>query len=167
MRADPWPVETLEAREKAVAEEIRVVLYDAYLVEAGILGVEDFVPLRRTANQIASAEACFFGIRRASELAAVAELEDPEPLHAHIGSLAVSPRCFRQGMGTALLGHIIRIRGEGTLTVSTARRNRPALELYERNGFKPAREWETPDGISMLTLARIPIEHSGRAFAST
>lgn len=147
---------TLDHADPAVAEAIRELMVESYRVEAEILGVTDFVPLRRTAAQIASAPAVFLGVTIEGELAAAAEIETAGPGHVHIGSMVVRPARFRRGLATRLLEEIFRMHGEGEITVSTGLANEPALRLYEGSGFRELRRWSTPDGIPMITLRRAP-----------
>ena len=151
---DSTPVLHLDHAAPLMADAIRAVMFQAYLVEAGLLGVQDFVPLRRTAAHIASSDALFLGISPAGTLAAVAEVESPEPHHVHIGSLVVLPSHFRRGFGTALVRHIVDAHASDAVTVSTGVRNQPALLLYTSQGFREHRLWTTNDGIPMVTLRR-------------
>ena len=137
-----------------VAAAIHAVMMAAYCVEAEILGVEDFPPLRRTAEQIAGAAGRFVGIAVAGTLAAVAELEAGEPGGVRISSLVVHPEYFRRGLARALLRDVIRTHPFDDVTVSTAAGNRPALLLYAGAGFHDHRRWATDDGIPMVTLRR-------------
>ena len=142
--------------EPPVAEAIRVVMLEAYRVEAALLDVDDFVPLHRTASHIAATNALFLGVAVAGTLTAVAEVETPEPFHVHIGALVVRPGHFRRGLATALLLHIVATHREEAITVSTGVRNQPALLLYAAHGFQEHRRWTTDDGIPMVTLLRAP-----------
>lgn len=146
----------LEHATPQVAEAIRAVMFAAYQVEAALLGVADFVPLRRTAAHIATTDALFLGVSMAGELAGVTEIETPEPDHLHIGSLVVLPAHFRRGLATTLLRHVSDHHPAATVTVSTGIANRPAITLYERFGFREDRRWATADGIAMVTLRRSP-----------
>lgn len=142
--------------DPAVAEELRALMAVAYAVEARLLGVADFAPLRRTAAHVAATDAEFVGIREDGVLVAAAELERPEPAHTHIGALVVRPDRFRRGLASALLAALVRDRFADALTVSTGAANTPAVRLYERHGFAIERHWATPDGIPMVTLRRGP-----------
>lgn len=147
-------VSTLPHASPGMAEAIRRVMFAAYAVEAEILGVEEFVPLRRTAAEIAEAEAQFLGISAGGAPVAVAEVEAPEPDRVHIGSLVVLPSHFRRGLATALLRHILETSEGRAVTVSTGEGNEPAIRLYEAHGFRVERRWSTGDGIPMVTLRR-------------
>ena len=139
-----------------VAEELRALMAAAYAVEAELLGVRDFAPLRRTAAHVAATDAEFLGVREDGVLVAAAELETPGPAHTHLGALVVRPDRFRRGLASALLAAVAAARPTHLLTVSTGAANAPAVRLYERHGFVLERTWATPDGIPMVTLRRDP-----------
>ncbi len=135
-----------------MAEAIRLVMCEAYRVEAARLGVQDFAPLHRTTADIIESDALFLGISLASVLAAVAEIEHPAPAHVHIGSLVVLPSHFRRGLATALIRHIIATHLPDNITVSTGALNAPALQLYTAHAFREHQRFTTHDGIPMITL---------------
>ncbi len=143
----------LDHTDREVATEIHRVMMAAYQIEAGLLGVTDFFPLRRTVDQIVSATSMFFGAFAADRLAAVAEIEaEVEPVN--IAALVVDPDHFRQGLATTLLQSVLTLYQDHDLTVSTGLLNRPALRLYDKLGFREHRRWPTNDGIPMITLLR-------------
>lgn len=154
----PHRIESLDAAQPEIAAAIQRVMVAAYRVEAGLLGVADFVPLQRGIEAIRAAESRFLGAFLGGELAGVAELEPGDGQKAHVASLVVLPRHFRQGIASSLLRHVIGLHGRTGITVSTGQANRPALRLYARLGFEEQRLWRTPDGIPMVTLAY----HGGR-----
>jgi ribosomal protein S18 acetylase RimI-like enzyme len=146
-------VVALDQTAPGVAAAIHGVMHEAYAVEAGLLGVTDFVPLRRGAHDIAISHGRFLGVSVDGEPAAVAELDDALPGSVNIDALVVRPRHARTGLATALLRAIIEEAGERRVTVSTAAGNTPAIELYAGLGFAETGSWTTPDGIAMVTLA--------------
>lgn len=149
-------VSILKHVDSEVAAAIHGVMMRAYRVEADLLGLLDFFPLHRTTEQISASNTIFLGITLSGTLAAVAEIETEETQRIHISSLVVLPDHFRRGLATALLQHIVERSGHGDISVSTAARNRPALNLYALHGFHEHRHWATHDGISMVTLVRRP-----------
>lgn len=156
MSPAPAPL-PLDSGHPEIAAAIHRVLQAAYRVEAELLGVADFVPLRRTVEQIATSPGRFWGAFVEGGLAAVIEVEFPPSDPPHIAALAVHPDAFRQGLGSALLRHVIDHHGgERGLTVSTGAQNRPALRLYATLDFRESCRWATFDGIPMVTLLRLP-----------
>jgi len=147
-------VVSLDPADPTVAEAIRGVMAAAYEVEATLLGVVDFPPLRRTAAQVAASDASFLGVRDGETLVAVAEVERHASGQVHLGSLVVLPTHFRRGLASALLRRVLDAYASDELTVSTGRRNVPALRLYAAHGFATYRHWSTADGIPMVTLRR-------------
>jgi ribosomal protein S18 acetylase RimI-like enzyme len=151
---DAAVVVRLDHTAPQVAAAIHAVMMAAYRVEAGILGIEDFLPLCRTPEQVAGATGRFVGIAVAGTLAAVAELEAGKPGDVRISSLVVDPKHFRRGLARALVRDIIRTHPSDDVSVSTAAGNRPALLLYAAAGFHDHHRWTTDDGIPMVTLRR-------------
>jgi len=134
-----------------VSEEIRRLMVDSYTIEAGLIGATDFPPLRRTAEDIRSASATFYGCARADRLVAVAEVETGDHDGLHIAGFVVHPTVFRRGIGSGLLSHVLQSSGGRRVTVSTAELNRPAVSMYEKHGFKVTRRWAI-QGIDIVTL---------------
>jgi GNAT superfamily N-acetyltransferase len=149
-------VTALDQTAPGVAAAIHGVMQEAYVVEAGLLGAEDFVPLRRSVGDIAGSRTRFLGVRVDGALAAVAELDEARPDVVGVDALVVRPQDFRTGLGTALLREIIAQADGRTVTVSTAAANTPALDLYASLGLFVTDTWTTADGIRMLNLATAP-----------
>jgi ribosomal protein S18 acetylase RimI-like enzyme len=142
----------LDLPDASTAEAIRAVMAAAYAVEAALLGVEDFPPLRRTTADIVASGSRFLGVWSTDTLAAVAELERPEPGRVDVASLVVLPSHFRRGLGGALVRFVLDAHPADDVTVSTSVRNQPALRLYASHGFVEDRRWTTGDGSPMVTL---------------
>ena len=147
-------VSRISHSQPSAAAAIHRVMTEAYRVEAALLGVADFPPLRRTAAQVAASTGTFLGISVAGTLAAVAELELPAAGGVHIASLAVRPAHFRRGLASALLRHVREMPACDEVMVSTAAGNGPALALYAAHGFREQRRHTTPDGVEVITLRR-------------
>jgi GNAT superfamily N-acetyltransferase len=155
----------LDATDAWVAEAIRDVMAAAYAVEAALLGVADFPPLRRTAAQIAASDARFIGVWAPDApscgapplrvLLAVAEVERMDLGRVHLNSLVVRPSHVRRGLASALLRSIVGADPAADVTVDTGAANVPALLLYAAHGFVAVRRWTTAEGgIPMVSLRR-------------
>jgi len=125
-----------------------------YCVEAGLLGVSDFPPLKRTRREIADAESSFIGAYAHNGIAAVTEIETDQASTIDIAALVVLPKYFRMGLGTALVREIIEVHEGTRITVCTGARNAPALSLYTQLGFEASDTWIADDCIAMVKLVR-------------
>ena len=140
--------------DRCYSERIRDLFFDSYSFEAGLIGVPDFPPLRRTVDDICCAQSTFIGCMFDDRVVAVAEIERNGDVSANIAGFAVHPSCFRQGVGSRLLCHLLSSFGKTPVTVSTALKNQPAISLYKTHGFRVANRWATQCGIEMVTLLR-------------
>ena len=136
------------------AESIYQVMQASYQVEADLLKVDDFFPLRRTADDIRNSTTRFVGCFVAGELAGVLELEKLENGSSLIASTVVHPNYFRRGVASALLGSILGDKNLKNLQVSTAAQNLPAIRLYQKFGFVIYTQKTLPDGMTLVKLKR-------------
>jgi ribosomal protein S18 acetylase RimI-like enzyme len=84
----------------------------------------------------------------------------------HLVELQVHPECRNQGVGAALLGHVVeRAQAQGRAVVSlTTAIDNPARRLYERSGFRVVEEKRNPryerltgsPGRVLLTVTVVP-----------
>ena len=98
-------INILDQADPLITEQIHVVFQASYSVEAELLGVKDFPPLKRTVIDFKRSDTSFFGFWMGNELAAVIEI-DPKPNTFHISSLVVHPKYFRQGIASKLITFI-------------------------------------------------------------
>ena len=88
-----------------------------------------------------TAEIRFVSLRDAGgRLLGVGALKSLEPGHGEIKSMRTHPQALGQGIGTAILDHLIEMaRGDGITRISLETGNSPlftaANRLYERSGF--------------------------------
>jgi ribosomal protein S18 acetylase RimI-like enzyme len=144
-------IELLDHSSENVAVEIYDVFQLSYEVEAELVGVDDFPPLRRDASAIQSSCSQFLGLWVGADLAAITEFsQSGEDLS--IDSLVVHPRFFRRGLATQILQSLLDKVHWRIAVVETAAANRPALLLYQKFGFTESKRWHTVDGISKIQL---------------
>lgn len=148
----------LDHTNEQISERIRKVFFDSYSVEATLIGVTEFPPLKRTASDIRSAESSFFACTDKNFLAAVTEIENASSHLPNIAGFAVHPEYFRRGVGSFLLSNILGGLGNSSVSVSTASANVPATSLYEKHGFQIIKNWSTKSRISMVTMERSRVQ---------
>ncbi len=103
----------------------------------------------------------FFIARLDGVVAAMGAIRDIEPGHGELKSMRVAPAFLRQGLGEAMLLHLLgeaRARGYTRVSLETGRTApfAPAIALYRKHGFAecPAFADYVSDGFSQcLTLA--------------
>jgi ribosomal protein S18 acetylase RimI-like enzyme len=152
-------MELLEHYSESVAIQIHDVFQVSYKVEAELVGVDDFPPLRRNASVIQSSDSLFLGHRIEGDLAAVVEFtENGEDLS--IDSLVVHPQYFRRGLASQLLQSLLAKIPWQNAYVDTAAANSPALDLYRKFGFSESKRWKTADGIEKVRLVSRNTDHA-------
>jgi ribosomal protein S18 acetylase RimI-like enzyme len=146
--------ELLDHLSKSVAIQIHEVFQRSYKVEASLLGIDDFPPLRRNASLIQSSDSQFLGQRIGGDLAAVLEFTESGK-DLSIDSLVVHPQYFRRGLASQLLQSILARDSWRYAYVDTAAANNPALQLYRKFGFSESKRWTTADGIEKVRLRSV------------
>jgi ribosomal protein S18 acetylase RimI-like enzyme len=145
----------LRHAETGVARNIWSLCQAAYALEATLLGVTDFPPLRRSVESIQASPTVFFGITEDDTLVAVAELaREPEVC---VDTLVVAPGHFRRGLASALLSHLLALPRPHGLIADTGAANAPALALYRRHGFVERERMLSREGIPLVRLRHGPV----------
>ncbi len=148
-------IKPLKHTDKRVAQSIYNVFQRSYQIEAALIGVSDFPPLKRTADDISSAENQFYGLLVNDFLAGVAEVAlelKQQQKTFHICSLVVDPSYFRQGIGSQLIEFLFQNFDCHDATVETAVVNLPAIELYKKHGFVEIKQWVPSHGIPKVRM---------------
>lgn len=147
-------IKKLKNSDIKVSREIHSVFQLAYAVEAEILEVNDFPPLKRPLESYLESRNDFYGyFFEKNELAGVIEIEITDK-HIDINSLVVKPKFFRCGIGKKLLEFIFTKFDSNLVIVETGVQNKPAIELYRKHGFKEVSQWNTDFGIRKILFER-------------
>ena len=142
----------LEQSNESVAGQIHTIFQKSYKIEAGLIGVEDFPPLLRTAKDIVNSKTHFYGFSDNHCLAAIIEIE-VNGKHLNIHSLTVDPIYFKKGIASKLINYALTSFGIATATVETAVANEPAIKLYQKHGFREFKRWTPAHGIKKIALS--------------
>jgi ribosomal protein S18 acetylase RimI-like enzyme len=140
--------------DDGVAAKIKALHDAAYAVEAQLLGLENFPPLKRTLESYAASNSIFFGYMHKGRCVGSVELETAALAVLEVSSLVVDPKFARRGVATKLMTHALSEAGTRRLTVSTAGANYPAINLYKGLGFRAVDQWVSEDGIEIVQLAK-------------
>lgn len=146
-------IQELNHDDEEVSKRIWKIFQRSYQIEADLVGVEDFPPLKRTAENLRESNTRFFGIEKNEKLAGLIEIDLSTNL-LDICSLVVDPDFFRQGMAGFLIDFVLRNFKRNVSLVETAAANKPAIKLYEGKGFAWHEQWMTPFEIEKVKLIR-------------
>ncbi|WP_164491749.1 GNAT family N-acetyltransferase [Staphylospora marina] len=133
-------------------DELVEVLHAAYRVEAALLGVDDFPPLRQGKEQIRRSPDTWMAAVCGSRVAGVISYERNGSVLT-ITRLAVHPDFFRRGVASSLLEEVLGHPGITRFEVSTGMKNGPAIRCYRKYGFRTKKIWGK-DGILLIGLER-------------
>ena len=143
----------LDNTNDLVASQIYAVFQSAYRIEAQLIRVVDFPPLKRTADDIKNSKSEFYGLFEGGTLAGGIELElDGKQLE--INSLVVDPNHFRKGIAGKLIDFALQTFAYSSTVVETAVANSPAIRLYQKHGFVEFKRWTPSHGIEKLALSK-------------
>ena len=132
-----------------IAEKIYFLFQSSYLIEAKILGVEDFPPLNRTIDDIIDSDSDFYACCSNDNFIAVIEIDFEDQL-THIQSLVVCPTYFRQGIGNKMVDFVLKKYTPSLFSVETGVDNIPARRLYEAYGFLEVKQWDTDHNVRKI-----------------
>jgi ribosomal protein S18 acetylase RimI-like enzyme len=145
-------IKKLEHSDEKIANRIFTVFQNSYKIEAQLIGVLDFPPLLRSAENIQNSKTLFYGFYEDDCIAAIMEITI-EDKHLDICSLTVEPNYFRKGIADKLIGHILALIDFSKATVETAVVNVPAINLYQKHGFIEFKRWTPSHGIQKLAMS--------------
>lgn len=146
-------IEELQNNKVEISNQIYSIFQLSYTVEAKLLGIADFPPLKRPLESYLKSNNMFFGFSENTELAGVIEVEFNNR-YTEINSLVVSPKFFRRGIARKLLQFIFNRFDSKFFIVETGVNNKPATELYQKLDFKEIKQWDTDFGIRKIRFER-------------
>ena len=127
-------IKKLNNSDIEISRKIHSVFQNSYKIEAELLNVADFPPLKRTLNDYKNSETEFYGYWKNEEISAIIELERIEQT-TEIHSLVVEPNFFRQGLAKKLMTYILQEFDSNVFYVETGLKNKPAIQLYQKFTF--------------------------------
>ena len=142
-------IKKINHRSIEISKKIYRLFQASYSVEAELLNIDNFPPLRRTVDDLLISDTEFYAFWKNNEMAALVEIKNDNAC-TDIQSLVVHPKCFRQGLGIQLISFILNSLDSEIFTVETGLENKPAIRLYEKLGFQKIEQWETTSSVKIV-----------------
>ena len=148
-------IEKLKNSDLEIAKKMRLIFQASYKVEATLLNVTNFPPLKRPLENYTESNTEFYGYSINEILAAVVEIDtNNNNNYILIRSLVVRPDFFRQGIAGKLIKFVFETFKSNLFIVETGLENGPATKLYEKFGFVEVHQWDTNHGIRKIKFEK-------------
>lgn len=148
----------IDIQDEELARQVLAVQRPSYQIESTLIEYPNLPPLFETIADLQRCDETFVGCWLAGQLAGVLSYEGTEE-GIHIDRLVVHPDYFRRGVGRKLLQWVETavLPLPLTITVSTAAKNLPAIQLYQSQGYTIVQSKTLPDGLELVLLSKKPI----------
>lgn len=147
-------IRKLDIKDDETANQVFALQKQSYRVEAELIGTEKIPPLMESLDELLSCGETFFGFYEKEEIvAALSYKRDNEVVDIH--RIMVHPNHFRKGLARQLLIYLVEQEPDvRKLIVSTGSANTPAVNLYEKLGFKKVGETVVGEGLSLTHFCK-------------
>lgn len=142
-------IKKLNMKNSELAREFLTLQRLAYKIEADLIGVENFPPLNQTITDLNKETESFWGYFDERQLIGGISLEYL-PSEIIISRLVVHPSRFSESIGTSLVKYVLEQNIGKRVSVSTAKKNYPAVKLYEKLGFRLLKEWKVEKDLELV-----------------
>lgn len=143
-------MKVLGHRNLHVAKEIHKIQKAAYSIESDLIGFR--VPyMDESIDDLIESIETFFGIFDAGQLMGFIAVEQHCKM-IQLSRLCVHPNYFGKGYGKSLIRGITNEYPESDFFVTTARKNKPAISLYEACGFLEVDDFLIEECLEMVKL---------------
>ena len=144
----------IDNKKIEISKEIYSIFQASYKIEAELLKVTDFPPLKRIVTDFLGCNNVFYAYYIGNDIAGVIEVDDNSE-STHIQSLVVSPKYFRQGIAKQLVQFVLDSYTSKVVTVETGLDNKPAIQLYTSFDFEESKQFDTTHGVRKIQLKKL------------
>lgn len=143
-------IKEINIRDEDTAKRVLSLQREAYRIEAELIGSMDIPPLKESLQELMACEEKFVGLFEQEELIGVTSYK-VENGQLDIHRLMVKPGHLRKGIARKLLNYLEKaIPDVHEIIVSTGAANLPAVQLYQKLGFKKTGEQMKKEGITLV-----------------
>ncbi len=128
-------IKKLDINCEKTAKEILALQKASYQTEADIIDFYDIPPLQNTLKTLMDCDEEFFGYIVNDEIAGIISFKIFENI-LDIHRVAIHPNHFRKGIAEKLVNFVETVEGISKCIVCTGKKNKPAVNLYLKNGYK-------------------------------
>jgi ribosomal protein S18 acetylase RimI-like enzyme len=145
---------SINIHDDDLAQQVLAVQRPSYQSESELIEYPNLPPLLETVADLQNSDETFVGYWVDGQLAGVLSYEQRDE-GIHIDRLVVHPDYFRRGIGRALLQWLeTAVSSSPHITVSTAAKNQPAIQLYQSQGYTIVQYTALPDGLELALLRK-------------
>ena len=135
----------VDHKNAGISSQIHTIQQAAYTLESQLISYPNLPPLRQTITDIQTSLANFLACFTNGKIVGILVYEIFDN-NIDITSLTVAPTHFRQGIANQLLTHLEAKHPKiPRFTVSTAKKNKPAIRLYKKHQFIISAQHRLPD----------------------
>jgi ribosomal protein S18 acetylase RimI-like enzyme len=148
-------IKEMNIQDEEIAKRVLSLQREAYKIEAELIGSMDIPPLKESLQELMDCEEKFVGLFEQEELIGVTSYK-VEKGQLDIHRLMVKPGHFRKGVARKLLTHLEKaIPDVHEMIVSTGAANLPAVQLYQKLGFRKTGEQIAKEGIVLVYFKKM------------
>ncbi|WP_186759604.1 N-acetyltransferase [Planococcus sp. CPCC 101016] len=138
-------IHEIDHQNEQLAKEIQEIQQAAYRIEAELMGFDGIPQLYEAVHEIQNSPETFIGysIERLQGVVSYRVKQGIVDIHR----LVVDPDHFRKGIGKQLIAYLLERYKGYEFMVSTGTANKPAIALYQANGFRELRVFEVAPGV--------------------
>ncbi|EIJ82138.1 GCN5-related N-acetyltransferase [Bacillus methanolicus PB1] len=147
-------IKEINILDEDTAKHVLSLQLEAYRIEADLIGTMDIPPLKDSLQELMVCGEEFVGFFEQEELIGATSYK-VENGQLDIHRLMVKPGHFRKGIARKLLNYLEKANPEvHEMIVSTGAANLPAVQLYQKLGFKKTGEQKTKEGIFLVQFKK-------------
>ncbi|RUT28914.1 GNAT family N-acetyltransferase [Paenibacillus zeisoli] len=149
-------ISQISLQDPDMVEQVWRLQHLAFRLEAQAVGLRQIPPLPETFDSLSQSAETFYGdITEDGELLGAIAVAEESPDRLMITRLMVQPDHLREGIGSALLRHVIEHHSHiKRFMVNAGTRNTPAIALYQKFGFAPIESYMAEPGVELSLMQR-------------